>query len=165
MQQNRLPKNRVTPEYEDAGLFKDELCQVRVDLVPTIDQNARKDFMVKAFVRGNLEIGVLFAGRRAADATPLLKQLQGLRKTHFEICAKRGEQPSLDGIRLPVQVEGCWRRLILEDETGWGTRHYRLVAARWAVLNSDGKHRVYGAPPLLRGPVVPPAGQYPLPKA
>jgi len=58
MPQPRLPQRDLTPEYEDAGLFKHGVCQVQVELVPVVEQNSRGDINIKGFVKDDLEISV-----------------------------------------------------------------------------------------------------------
>lgn len=146
----RLSKSEITPQYEDAGLFKNEICQVKVQIVPIFEQNMRKDLVVKGFVQGNLPVTLLFAGRRTKDAAPLVELLKARRTQVFQEATRRLQvPPKLDTMRLGILVEGAWRRHFEEDEYGWGTRSYHLIAARWAVADATGKTSFFGTSPVV----------------
>ena len=139
----------VTPKYEDAGLFRDEICQLSVTLIPVIRRNSRDDFLVTGFVNEKLEIDVLFAGRRKVEAAPLMTHLRALRKHQLEVAAKHGAPPPLvTDMRLSVHIEGAWRRIFQTEPDGWETHTYQLVAARWGLVNRDGQKVSYGTPPV-----------------
>jgi len=70
MPQPRLPQRDLTPEYEDAGLFKHGVCQVQVELVPVVEQNSRGDINIKGFVKDDLEISVTKTSSRHRTSTP-----------------------------------------------------------------------------------------------
>ena len=78
MPQPRLPQRDLTPEYEDAGLFKHGVCHVQVELVPVVEQNSRGDINIKGFVKDDLEISVTFAGRRRVEVSPIVANLKAL---------------------------------------------------------------------------------------
>lgn len=149
MQQARLNRASVTPSYEDAGLFRAGVCTVDVTLVPLIRRNRRSDIVVTGYVNETREMTVLFAGRRAADVAPALAQLKKM-GADMRKAAAQSQQPGprIDQIRLPIRIEGTWRKLMEVDETGWETRHYQLVAARWTYQALSGQTAAYGEKPV-----------------
>jgi hypothetical protein len=145
----RLQLRNLTPEYEDAGLFKNEICQVRVALVPIVDHNSRGDVNITGFVKDDLEISVSFAGRRRVEVSPIVANLKSLGMRVLHAAAQNGvEAPDVRTIRFPLQVEGAWRPRFQSDPSGWERRTYHLIAARWAVMDRNGKTMKFGAPPL-----------------
>lgn len=147
MNYQRKPAHEVTPDYEDAGLFKTEICQLMVELIPQMRQNDRNDTIVRGFIDRKTEIDVFFAGRRAAAVGPLAAQLRALMKsTRAKAAAEGLKVPPIENIRLPVRVEGAWRRRKIRDENGWETGTYHLVAARWSLLDKDGQVLSFGEP-------------------
>ena len=146
----RKPVSEITPEYEDAGLFKNELCQVIVELVPQMSRTGRGDLRVRGFVNGTLEIEVLFAGRRASELNPLESRLRcQLAKTRRSAASANQPTPAIDTIRYPVRIEGAWRPKFRRDPAGWETRSYHLVAARWAMVDVNGDSVSFGMPPAV----------------
>lgn len=146
--QRRSPRTSVTPQYEDAGLFKNEVCQVDVHLAPIMQRTARGDVSITGFVTGGLQISVLFAGRRMVDVDALVKHLNTVRTERLRGAVRVGSKPpDIEAIRLPVQVEGAWRPRFTADESGFETRSYHLVAARWTFLGPQGR--------VMRGGVAP----------
>jgi hypothetical protein len=149
-QHARLNRADVTPEYEDAGLFGEGVCQVDVAIVPLIRRNRRSDVVVTGFAGEGRQMTVLFAGRRAADAAPALAQLKKLGADMRKAAAIRKQPaPRIEDIRLPMRIEGTWRKLIQTDDTGWETRHYQLVAARWTYKGLNGLPATFGEKPVL----------------
>ncbi|MGC3936501.1 hypothetical protein ACOTTU_01720 [Roseobacter sp. EG26] len=150
MPHRRKPASEVTPEYEDAGLFKNKVGQIAVELVPQTTRNSRNDLVVRGFVQGNIEIEVCFAGRRTKEIGPLEGQLRALRTHAVSVAAKMGEEkPDIDAVRLPVMIEGAWRPRFQRDQAGWETRSYYLFAARWSLRDEHGNSVAYGAPPVV----------------
>ena len=144
MEERRKPPSEVTPQYEDAGIFKNQIVQLTVQLVPIFGQNSRQDIMIKGYVDGNSAIDVVFPGRRKEHAKPLLTRLQ-----HMLVAARKkpGAPVPIDDIRHPVRIEGAWRPRFKRDDHGWETRDHQLYAARWMVMNQDGQTVTFGAPP------------------
>lgn len=140
----------VTPEYEDAGLFRTGLSRVRVDLIPDLWQNSRGDLVVRGFVEGGKPICVIFAGRRKAEARSLLARLRTMQAnaslTHAETS---GERSPSRWQRVPVLIEGAWRRIIVEDEDGWPTRQYHFMAARWMPVEGQQEGQQFGIAPAI----------------
>ena len=145
----RISFDLVTAQSEDRGLFRGLPVQIVVDLVADYTQNARKDLIIKGFVEGHRAIDVVFAGRRAAMAGPLMRRLRAVsaeaaRRARTE---RRGFDP--DAVRLPVRVEGSWRPRFETDEQGWQRRHFQFFAARWMLADRDGTLKVFGTGLLI----------------
>lgn len=147
MQQERKPRREISPDSEDLGLFKHDICQLMVELIPQSRVNDRQDLIIKGFVDRTMEIDVFFAGRRAKDAIPINNRLKMLlahaRKT---TSATGSAAPDVEHLRLPVKIEGAWRKRFKRDQTGWETGTYHLVAARWSILDASGNTISYGEP-------------------
>lgn len=146
----RRSAGEVTPAYEDAGLFKTAICQQMLELMPQIRRNERDDLIVRAFIDRKIEIDVFFAGRRAAEVGPLENQLKALmtraRRQASDICAP---PPDVTKIRLPVRVEGAWRRSLERDDSGWETGTYHFVVSRWSLLDAEGNTVSFGEAPQV----------------
>ena len=74
----RRPADRVTPAYEDAGLFKTPLVMVDVNLTPDVYRNHRHDVIVRSKGTGGRMFEVVFAGRRCVAAAALLTRLEAM---------------------------------------------------------------------------------------
>lgn len=146
----RRAASEVTPALEDAGLFKTAISQQMLELMPQIRRNDRYDMIVRAFVDRRIEIDVFFAGRRAAEVGPLEKQLKAM-MTHARKQAEDcgAPPPDVTKIRLPMRVEGAWRRSLQRDDSGWETGTYHFVAARWSLLDQDGNTVSFGEAPVM----------------
>ena len=153
--ERRIPAHRVTPWYEDSGIFKQPVKQYEVSLVPTFARNRRDDIVVKGFIEGTRAIDVVFAGRRKTEATPALEMLKTLWSRENIKARKTGDHPERDNVRLRVRVEGCWRTRHVRDDQGWQTSDHQLFAARWIFSDGQGTARSFGALPihLQKGPV------------
>lgn len=139
MQIRRKPK-KISPQYEDAGLFQNTVCNVDVELIPVMRKNNREDLIITGLVKGDLEIAVTFAGRRVAEAAPIIAQLEALRDGQDHVADVKKS-------RLPLKIEGAWRPQFVADGSGFETRTFHLIAAKWTVLNDNGSPREYGQPP------------------
>lgn len=144
----RKSSGEVTAAYEDAGLFKTAICQLMLELLPLTRRNDRDDLIVRALVDRKIEIDVFFAGRRTAETGPMEKQLKAMMQ-HARKKASDTDRPPPDPtkIRLPVRVEGAWRRSLQRDDSGWVTGSYHFVVARWSLLDKDGNTVSFGEPP------------------
>ncbi|MEP2640520.1 hypothetical protein [Roseobacter sp.] len=150
MTHRRKPASEITPDYEDAGLFKNKVGQLQVELVPQMTRNSRKDLVVRGFVNRTIEIEVAFAGRRVKEVGPLETRLRTLRsQAAREAGAPDGPGLDVDLARLPVLIEGAWRPRFKRDQTGWETRSYYLFAARWSILDAQGNSLSFGVPPMI----------------
>ncbi len=148
LQQARKDPKKVTPQYEDAGLFKNQICTVRLDLVPMISLNRRGDLIIRCFVTSNLRAEVVFAGRRVKVAMPLVRALNDLKTRAYKTAVQRQlPVPELDGIRLPAEISGAWRRLFMHDDEGWEKHAYQLIAAQCTTQLADGSTISVGMPP------------------
>lgn len=148
MKDRRKPASEVTPDYEDSGIFKTPTTQLVVGLVPRLGRNTRLDLMIKGFVQGEAAIDVVFAGRRRAQAEPLVQMLNALWTRANRQADKTGSPPEVDDVRLPVRIEGCWRPRFARDDQGWQTRTFQLYASRWLVTDSAGTAHAFGEPPV-----------------
>lgn len=149
MPQPRLPTRDLTPEYEDAGLFRNEICQIQVELVPIVDHNNRNDVVITGFVKNDLEIAVTFAGRRRVEVSPVVANLKSLGMRVLHAASQNGlPAPDLRKIRFPLHVEGAWRPRFQSDVSGWEVRTFHLIAARWIVIDRSGKTTQFGIPPI-----------------
>lgn len=146
----RRNRGEITPQIEDAGLFKRELRDVPVELIPILSRNNRGDLVIKGIVKPNAEIEVLFAGRRLKDVGGLLERIKVMRAQGLRT-AKSGHEAMLRirRLRLPVRVRGNWRMRFETDESGWDLKSYQLLAAQWAFTDLKGFHVLCGSPPDL----------------
>ena len=154
MSDRRKPKNEVTPEYEDRGLFKTTPARWRVQLVPQFATTSRDDLIVKGFLDGESAIEVVFAGRRRTDVEPVVALLRSMWTHANANIVKGAEPPHHDQVRLMAVIEGSWRPRFKLDTQGWQTRDHQLNASRWQVQQSDGKWVEFGQPPRLLEPFV-----------
>lgn len=144
MFERRKPLSEITPEYEDGGIFKNDLVQLKVELVPLTARNSRNDLIVKGFVDETSAIDVVFPGRRTIQAKPILALLQA-KLTHSRKLADRANAAlDVDKIRYPVMIEGAWRPRFKRDDNGWETRQHQLFVARWILQDSNGKAITFG---------------------
>ena len=152
--QTRLPASSVTEEAEDAGLFKTDLCQIVIELIPQTRRNDRGDVIIRGFVDRKHEIDVLFAGRRSSQASALETQLKSLLRAARTIAnAAQNTAPAIETLRLPIRAEGAWRRTAKRDAEGWETHSYHFVAARWSLFDRHGNVVAFGKP-VTKKPVV-----------
>ena len=130
MQQQSVRQNaqNVTPQYEDSGLFQNEIVQVDIALSPQVHMSVRQDMIVTGVTKSGVTFEVLFAGRRKAAAKWLLQHLAKLRY-----------QGQTDAAAVTVRIEGAWRTTFAPDPSGWETRRRQLVAAVWTVTTPSGK--------------------------
>lgn len=140
MENRRLETPKVSPQYEDAGLFQNAVCNVVVTLIPVINENNRGDMIIKGFLSSGQEIAVAFAGRRIKEAAPIIEQLNELRDQQSTYSDVRKSQ-------LPMQIEGTWRPQFVEDDSGFANRTYHLLAAKWTVMSESGEPNAFGQSP------------------
>lgn len=149
LHQSRKTNHEVTAAYEDAGLFKTAICQLMVELIPQMRRNDRQDLVIRGFVDRKTEIDFFFAGRRAAEVRPLELQIKTLMSQSRKKAVEEGAKaPDVDKVRLPLRVEGAWRRALQRDDTGWETGSYHFVVARWSLLDRDGNVVSFGEAPV-----------------
>ena len=144
MLDRRKPASEITPAYEDGGIFKNELVQLMVELVPLTAKNSRNDLIVKGFVDGNSAIEVVFPGRRKVQAKPVVALLQAKLTHARKVAARTGARVDVDTLRYPARIEGSWRPRFKRDDNGWETRQFQLFAARWILKDLNGKAITFG---------------------
>ena len=147
MEHSRKPKAEISPRYEDAGLFRNGLSALDLWLIPVVLRTRRGDLLVSGFAVGELEISILFAGRRVAEAAPLVAHLEQVRARQLRSAMQANRPPpALEDIRCPVWVEGAWRPRVVTREDGWAERSFHLIAARWRIGAAG---PVFGRPPAV----------------
>ncbi|KIC11982.1 hypothetical protein RA19_05010 [Leisingera sp. ANG-M1] len=148
MTNRRKPASQITPQYEDSGLFKREVRDVEVELVPVFSRNSRGDLVVKGIVKPEAEVEVVFAGRRTRDAAGLVERMKKLRTQGVRTALNGHEaMAQVRRLRLPVKVRGTWRLRFVADTSGWDLKTYQLLAAQWAFADLDGVTVCAGSPP------------------
>ncbi|SMP27331.1 hypothetical protein [Shimia sagamensis] len=138
---------KITPAYEDGGLFKKPPTELVVNLIPKFSKNSRQDVIIKGLVQNDVEIDVIFAGRRKREAAELVTLL----KRKWENANYRvAKAPKRKDVRLPTRVQGSWRMRVAEDEHEQDlyTKEYQLLVARWAFNADNGEFRSFGEPPF-----------------
>lgn len=150
MQNRRSPAREITPRSEDLGLFKKQLGQFWVALVPHMKRSSRGDLVIRGYLNGTSEVFVIFAGRRTKQALPVEARL----KSMFSLACRAAERkktapPQINRIRLPVHIEGAWRPRFQASDSGWDERSYQLLASRWAFADVEGITNLGGQPPFL----------------
>lgn len=149
----RTHQSEVTPAFEDSGLFKTALCDMMLELIPQTRHNEREDLIVRGFVDRKTEIDIFFAGRRTAETGPLVAQLKAIMSQARKKAEAAGNPPpAVENLRLPVRVEGAWRRSLQLDDGGWVTGTYHFVVARWSLLDNAGNTVTFGEKPLVSRP-------------
>lgn len=122
------------PAYTGGRLADGEICKVRLELVPVFWGNDRNDLLIRGYVEGNLKVDILFTGQRCHDAVPLMRALNTLKMRAFQSAKRYGlDVPDVTAIRLPASIEGSWQRVFEQDESGWETHYYNLIASQWMV--------------------------------
>lgn len=130
----------ITDASEDRGLFKRGIVQLPMNLVPVVSTTGRGDLTVRGFVEGNVSVTVLFAGRRVSETGSIKSELGYLLAQANQSAGKAGRAPpSVNTVRLPIQMEGSWRLRFERLESGDELRHIQFVAARWAFVDRYGK--------------------------
>lgn len=149
MQNRRTPSREITPRTEDLGLFKKELGQFWVALVPHIKRSSRGDLVIRGYLNGTSEVFVIFAGRRTKQALPIEARLKALfAKATSAAVKSNSAAPLVNRIRLPVHIEGAWRPRFQADDSGWDQRSFQLLASRWAFADVEGITNLGGQPPF-----------------
>ncbi|NIZ12800.1 hypothetical protein [Phaeobacter sp. HF9A] len=145
---DRRARHKVSPEYEDSGLFKGGLIQVQLAMVPVFGTTSRGDCTVQALNAEGGKVTAVFAGRRRPHFQALYSQLRYMFAQAQAADSRRGvEMRPITDIQLPVQCEGAWRAVTSCDETGQERRHLQLLLARWAFVTDDGRTLHYGVAP------------------
>lgn len=149
MKNRRRPAVQITPLIEDSGLFKREVRDVLVELVPVFSRNNRGDLVVKGIVQPNAEVEVVFAGRRLREAASLVERMKKLRMQGARSALNGHEAMNqISRLRLPVRVRGTWRLRFEPDASGWEMKSYQLIAAQWGFTDLEGYTVLAGWPPV-----------------
>ena len=152
MQNRRKDISDVTPESEDAGLFRMPTRELVVLLTPKVRQNGRKDCIVDGFAIDQrnemVEVELLFAGRRAREVAPMLEQIKLFALETTKKAAKTGRSaPPPEKIQMPMQARGSWRNRFTESPDGLHEKYPQFVIAQWALLEPGKGGRLFGEPP------------------
>lgn len=139
---------KVTPAYEDSGLFKKPPTELVVNLIPKFGTNSRNDVIIKGLVQNGVEVDVIFAGRRKKEAAELVALLKRKWETaNFRVATA----PARRDVRVPTRVQGSWRMRVVEDEYDEQelySKEYQLLVARWAFNSDNGEFKSFGEPPF-----------------
>jgi hypothetical protein len=142
--------NALSPEQEDRKLFKTYGGPIAVDMIPHVFRGSAGDVLIRGFFNKDVEIDVVFPGRRAAETGPLLAQLKAVDSQMRMKAAGAGRPaPPVTSIRMPVQIKGSWRHEFRQDAEGKDIRSYQLVAARWAYADKSGQLAQFGDAPAV----------------
>ena len=149
-----LPAGGDIAQEEDRALFKTYGGPIAVSLVPQVHRTLTGDVLVRGYFDATTEIFLLIAGRRAREAKALEARLKGLHEGANGAAVRAGKPlPSVNQIRLPLQVKGTWRQKFWREEDGSDVRTHQLVAARWAYKDRTGALVQFGmAPAVVRTP-------------
>lgn len=146
----RRQTNATTPEQEDRALFKTYGGPIAVELIPQVFRGSAGDILVRGYFNKDVEIDVVFPGRRAAETGPMLAQLKAV-DSQMRLGAAGANRPAppMHSIRMPVQIKGSWRHEFRQNEDGKDVRSYQLVAARWAFADKSGQLAQFGEAPAV----------------
>jgi len=150
-------RESVTPEFEDMGLFKGELCRLQVEVTPSLTINERADIIVDGFIKTDAHIKIAFAGRRRLLFSPLSSRLKAIELKHIKAMKEEmGKDAVVDvpasDVRLPVLIEGAWRMRFELDADGFQKRINQFVAARWVFATESGETKTFGHTPSHLAP-------------
>lgn len=135
----------MSPEYEDSGLFRGGVVQVRLALVPVFDTTSRGDCVVRGFNANGKDVSVIVAGRRRPHFESLYNQLRYMyAQAHYADHMRGVTMRDVNSIQLPVQCEGSWRARVKLNEHGVETGSVQFLLARWAFNTHDGKTLRFG---------------------
>ena len=142
----RLSTKLVTPRYEDAGLFKAELCSVNVALLPGPRRTDRQDLVFDGLIDKTYRVPVFFAGRRAKMASVLERAARRVIAPEDDVPADPLRGPALRA-PLSIRIDGAWRRLVGEDSQGFARVTHQFIAAAWTLGTGTGALMQFGMPP------------------
>ncbi|WP_386682877.1 hypothetical protein [Loktanella sp. R86503] len=154
MLDNRIDPALVTPGYEDAGLFKYDLCRLHLSLLPGVRRNARADFVFDGVIDGKYCTPVFFAGRRAKQAAMMLATIS--RRFRGSAAVSFGAAPNVtapnvaayDSPALALQIDGAWRNPVVEGDDGFARPAHQFIAAVWTITAGCGPGQQFGALPV-----------------
>ncbi|MEL6921512.1 MAG: hypothetical protein AAFO77_10925 [Pseudomonadota bacterium] len=145
----RRDKADVTPLIEDQGLFARPPIEVAIEFVPRVGKNDRGDTVIVGYVSDSASIEVVFAGRRAGQAQPLIAALKALWTSANLGSSSRAEPPNVGDVRLRAKVFGSWRPRFPVDAEGWQECEFQLLAAKWTYSPRSGVAETFGELPQL----------------
>ncbi len=127
---------------EDRGIFKTGVVTVSLDVTPLRRKTSRGDILCVGFMN-DVEIDVIFPGRRTSACKPLLVYLDKMVNAARQLARrqKRLSPQPLD-IRYTITAEGTWRVRTVETDN-IPERRYQFLAARWTIQDRNGE-RVFG---------------------
>ncbi|MBO9397693.1 hypothetical protein J7399_16895 [Shimia sp. R9_1] len=140
----------ITPAYEDRGLFKKPSTELAIDLIPKFGKNTRHDIIIKGLMQNDVEVDVIFAGRRKRHAEELVTLLRRKWDEANQIVIKGMKPPTRKRVRVPTRVQGSWRTRVIDDEQNLYIVEHQLLVARWAYNSFDGEFRSFGEPPYVQ---------------
>ncbi|GAB5431483.1 MAG: hypothetical protein EpisKO_08530 [Epibacterium sp.] len=147
---NRRRSGPVTPEYEDSGLFKGGIIQVRLALVPVFGTTSRGDCTARGFNAAGTEVTAVFAGRRRPHFQAIYTQLRYMyAQAQQRDLLQGGKMRDVNDIQLPVQCEGAWRAVTTTDAHGVAHKNLQFMLARWAFQAHDGQTLKFGTAPVV----------------
>lgn len=140
----------ITPAYEDSGLFKKPSTELVVNLIPKFGKNSRHDIIIKGLMENDVEVDVIFAGRRKHAAEELVTMLKRKWDDANYNVTKGMKPPTRKSVRVPTRVQGSWRTRVIDDEQNLYTVEHQLLVARWAYHGYGGDFRSFGEPPYVQ---------------
>jgi len=138
MGDRRRQDAHLNSKYEDRGIFKTKVVEMRLDLTPALRRSSRGDLICIGTVSG-AEVEVIFPGRRSADTKVLAKELA--------VVERARRQGGLARKTLPLAATGTWRARIVEEDGLEPKRIYQFMVAEWTFANSNGAEETFGEPP------------------
>ena len=146
--QDRRAQQRASARAEDRGLFKRPVVQVPVALSAEVYRNNRGDVIFTGYTGGALSFEVVFAGRRAVMAAPLVSHIASVRDAEERAALRRGAVINYEDVRIPIVLDGAWRTRVWQDRKGWQLRKHQLVVAQWRLGEVGAGTRVFGLAPV-----------------
>jgi len=147
MQDRRNSEGLYSAIEEDIGLFKSGVVDVRIDVTPMRRTTSRGDLLCVGYLK-DVEIEVVFPGRRRGDTGPLEAQLdRALKIRSDEALSKNRPMPMPMHVRYPLRARGTWRTRLIglaEDEV---ERRYQFLAANWVIRDTAGLEKRFGEAP------------------
>lgn len=147
MHDRRNSEGLYSPINEDIGLFKSGVVDVRIDVSPMRRTTSRGDLLCVGYLK-DVEIELVFPGRRRRDTSPLETQLdRALKLRSNEALSKNRPMPMPIHVRYPLRARGTWRTRLVgldEDEV---ERRYQLLIASWVIRDAAGLEKQFGEAP------------------
>ncbi len=156
MVERRRESADITPEYEDAGLFRSRNVQLEAMLTASYWRTKRNDLVFEGWVQGsphaNKLVEVVFAGRRVVEAESVLSRLKTIISRARNTAKRSGTPYQAETVRMPIRISGCWRNRYFYDKDGWQSRQHQLVVAQWSFKDGFGSIVVQGIPSAVTHP-------------